>query len=215
VGRPLASAVCLCVRHPFVLQELKQLVAGHSFRPISCTFEAAPTGRGSLLRIPRAAVYVLDSPARREDTEFSVSQILDRFPRARILILAERLDDANLFAFLRFGAKGLLQYADVRSQLIQALRTLAAGGFWVPRTSLSRFVEKTFRTGRNPFRSPGSSRLSRREEEVLELLLESLSNKEIASRLQISSRTAKFHVSNLLAKYGVESRVDLLLMRSA
>jgi DNA-binding CsgD family transcriptional regulator len=57
--------------------------------------------------------------------------------------------------------------------------------------------------------------LSHREKEVLELLLENLSNKEIASRLSISSRTAKFHVSNLLAKYGVGSRVDLLLMRSA
>jgi NarL family two-component system response regulator LiaR len=190
------------------------MVAGHSFRPISCIFEAMPTSGGSLLRVPRAAVYVLDSPARREDAEFSVSQILDRFPRARILILAERLDDANLFAFLRLGAKGLLRYADIRSQMIQALRTLAAGGFWVPRTSVSRFIEKTFRTGRKALRSPGAS-LSRREKEVLELLLENLSNKEIASRLHISSRTAKFHVSNLLAKYGVESRVDLLLMRSA
>jgi DNA-binding NarL/FixJ family response regulator len=214
VGRPLAPAVCLCIRHPLVLQELKQLVAGHSFRPLSCTFEAVASGEGGLVRIPRAAVYAVDSPARREDTELLVSQILGRFPRARILILAERLDDANLFAFLRLGAKGLLRYADIRSQMIQALRTLAAGGFWVPRTSLSRFIEKTFRTGRKALRSPGAS-LSRREKEVLELLLENLSNKEIASRLHISSRTAKFHVSNLLAKYGVESRVDLLLMQSA
>ncbi len=214
MGRSLAPAVCLCVRHPLVLQELKQLAAGHAFRPLSCSFEAVATGEGGLLRIPRAAVYVVDSPGRREDTEKSVSQILGRFPRARILILAERLDDANLFAFLRLGTKGVLRYADIRSQLIQALRTLAAGGFWVPRISLSRFIEKTFRTGRNAFRSPGAS-LSRREKEVLDLLLENLSNKEIASRLSISSRTAKFHVSNLLAKYGVESRVDLLLMRSA
>jgi NarL family two-component system response regulator LiaR len=204
----------LCIPHPLVLQELKKLVAGHSFRPLSWSLEAVATGEGRLLGIPRAAVYVVDSLVRRLDTELSVSQILDRFPRARILILAERMDDANLFAFLRLGVKGLLRYEDVRSQLIQALETLAAGGFWVPRTSLSRFIEQTFRTGRKAFRSPDAS-LSRREKEVLQLLLENLSNKEIASRLSISSRTAKFHVSNLLAKYGVGSRVDLLLMRSA
>ncbi len=214
MGRSLARSVCLCTRHPLVLQELKHLIDGHSFRPLSCSFEAVAIGEGGPLRIPRAAVYVVDSPARREDTEISVSQILGRFPSARILILAERLDDANLFALLRLGAKGFLRYADIRSQLVQAVRTLAAGGFWVPRTSLSRFIEKTFRTGKKAFRLPGSS-LSRREKEVLELLLENLSNKEIASRLHISSRTAKFHVSNLLAKYGVESRVDLLLMQSA
>jgi DNA-binding CsgD family transcriptional regulator len=47
---------------------------------------------------------------------------------------------------------------------------------------------------------------------VADLLLENLSNKEIASRLHVSERTAKFHVSNLLAKYGVQRRADLILL---
>ena len=55
--------------------------------------------------------------------------------------------------------------------------------------------------------------LSRREKEVLELLLENFSNKEIAGRLNISARTAKFHVSNVLAKYRVSRRADLLVTR--
>jgi NarL family two-component system response regulator LiaR len=209
----LARAVCLCIRHPLVLQTLKELLAGNSFRPLSWSSGPAAAGDGGFPKIPRAAVYVVDALVS-QDAELSVSQILGRFPSARILILAERLDDANLFVFLRLGAKGFLRYEDVRSQLVSSLQTLAAGGFWVPRTSLSRFIEKTFRTGPKALRSPGE-RLSRREKEVLDLLLENFSNKEIASRLSISSRTAKFHVSNLLAKYGVESRVDLLLMRSA
>jgi DNA-binding NarL/FixJ family response regulator len=58
----------------------------------------------------------------------------------------------------------------------------------------------------------GTRGLSRREKEVLELLLENLSNKEIASELNISSRTAKFHVSNLLSKHGVRRRADLILL---
>jgi DNA-binding CsgD family transcriptional regulator len=54
--------------------------------------------------------------------------------------------------------------------------------------------------------------LSRREREVYDLLLENLSNKEIAKRLNVSERTAKFHVSNLLSKFQVKRRSDLLLL---
>ena len=54
--------------------------------------------------------------------------------------------------------------------------------------------------------------MSRREQETLEALLENLSNKEIASKLNISERTVKFHVSNLLSKFGVRRRADLILL---
>jgi len=46
----------------------------------------------------------------------------------------------------------------------------------------------------------------------MDALLENLSNKEIAAKLNMSERTAKFHVSNLLAKYGVRRRADLILL---
>jgi DNA-binding NarL/FixJ family response regulator len=212
--KPLASAVCLCVRHPLVLQELSRLIEEQSFRPITCRWDAPAAGEHRL-RIPRASVYVVDSPSQREDTEYLVSEIVARFPRARVLVVAETLDEASSFAFLRSGAKGLLRYAEVSHKLGEALQTLAAGGFWVPRAFVSRFIDKMLRVSRRrPVRLAGA-KLSRREKEVLELLLENLSNKEIASRLHISPRTAKFHVSNLLAKYGVKRRADLLMMRTA
>ena len=58
----------------------------------------------------------------------------------------------------------------------------------------------------------GPANLSQREGETLDALLENLSNKEIASRLHISERTAKFHVSHLLSKFGVRRRADLILL---
>lgn len=54
--------------------------------------------------------------------------------------------------------------------------------------------------------------MSRREQEVLDLLMLNLSNKEIGAKLHMSERTAKFHVSNLLAKYSVQRRADLILL---
>jgi DNA-binding NarL/FixJ family response regulator len=57
-----------------------------------------------------------------------------------------------------------------------------------------------------------SADLSRREQEVLNSLLENLANKEIGNKLNISERTVKFHVSNLLSKFGVRRRADLILL---
>jgi DNA-binding CsgD family transcriptional regulator len=56
----------------------------------------------------------------------------------------------------------------------------------------------------------GSIRLTRREEEVLGGVMRSLANKEIASNLNLSERTVKFHVSSLLAKFGVRGRMELV-----
>ena len=130
---------------------------------------------------------------------------------------ARSLLEASMFPLLRLGAKGMLTYAEVPTQLVRALRTIASGGFWVPRSLLSRFVEATLSATRRsrPLLASSIRSLSRREKEVLELLLQNLSNKEIAKELHISARTAKFHVSNLLAKHGVRRRADLILLNHA
>jgi DNA-binding NarL/FixJ family response regulator len=101
-------------------------------------------------------------------------------------------------------------YERVEEQLVPALQAVAKGGFWVPRELLSRFVDSLLQTGaaRQTLHPVG---LSSRENDVLDCLLENLSNKEIASRLNISERTVKFHVSNLLGKFGVQRRADLIL----
>jgi DNA-binding NarL/FixJ family response regulator len=215
VGKAKGTAVCFCVLHPLVLQELQRLVDEHPFRLMTCRLDATAIATQAPLRIPRASVYVVDSPARRQDAEFLVSTILTRFPQARVRVVAERLDEATSFAFLRAGAKGVLRYSEVSQHLVAALETLAAGGFWAHRSLLSRFLDEMLQSSRRRTLGATDAALSRREREVLALLLENFSNKEIASRLHISSRTAKFHVSNVLAKYRVKRRADLLLMRLA
>jgi len=68
--------------------------------------------------------------------------------------------------------------------------------YWVPRELLTRFVESILPELRGCKSLDSEVNISRREGEVLDLLLDNLSNKEIASKLFISERTVKFHVSN-------------------
>jgi DNA-binding NarL/FixJ family response regulator len=122
------------------------------------------------------------------------------------------VSDANSYSLLRLGVKGLLTYVEAREQLVRALPLVAVGGFWVPRSVLSGFVDSILTGQGRRLKTDAVTNLSRREQEVLDSLLENLSNKEIASKLNIAERTVKFHVSNLLSKFGVRRRADLILL---
>ena len=164
------------------------------------------------IQVPRAAVYVIDAHAPRPATEALVAAIQSRYHESQLLFVAETFDKTSAFGLLSLGAKGLLSYPEARGQLPRALRAVVEGGFWVPRVLLSSFVDSILRAGRKG-RIPGwSARLSPRETQVLDLLLENLSNKEIAGKLRIAESTVKFHVSNVLTKFGVHRRADLIVL---
>jgi DNA-binding NarL/FixJ family response regulator len=159
----------------------------------------------------------MDAHAPRPITESRIADVLAAQPEARLVVAAEKFSEAEALSLLRLGVRGLLTYAEARTRLPEAVRAVAGGGFWVPRAWLGRFVDSVLgKRGANSLpagRVAGArARMSKREQQVLDALLENLANKEIAVRLNISERTVKFHVSNLLAKFGVRRRADLILL---
>lgn len=204
--------VCLLSPHPLVLEEFERVLSRPGFRFQARRLQSMLAPELRHLPVPHAPIYVVDAHAPRPGTEALVAGILDRFSTARLIVVAEKFSEGNSFPLLRLGVKGLLTYSEARRQLPQALQAVAAGGFWVPRSLLSRFVDSMLSGTRSRRWVGGSVGLSRREREVFDALLQNLSNKEIASKLNISERTVKFHVTNLLAKFGVQRRADLILL---
>ncbi len=208
------STVCLCAFHPLALLEFERVLSGENIRLLTRRLEAdGASSRGS--GIPRASIYVVELPTHRHAAGALVATIFERSPAARIIVLAEKFDDATSFALLRLGVKGLVRYSEANEGLRQAVRSVLSSGYWVPRAVLSRFIEQALGGAARVSRFRGHFDLSRREKEVMALLLENLSNKEIAGRLHMSERTVKFHVSNLLGKHGVKRRSDLILLSFA
>jgi DNA-binding NarL/FixJ family response regulator len=206
------ASVCLLAFHPLVLSEFERLLSDLPFSVHSRRLEPDLMADPARLAIPRASVFVLECHQHRPTTEALVVSVLGRHPTGRVVLVSEKFDQGGAFPLLRLGAKGLMTFADANEQLGRAVEEVSSGGFWVPRSLLSRFVDETVSNVRRPRGPAGPAHLSRREREVLDALLENLSNKEIASKLNMSERTAKFHVSNLLAKYGVRRRADLILL---
>jgi len=205
--------VCLFWVHPLVRSEFERALPDREFRLETQRLESKLDVRH--IDVPLASLYVLDGAYARVAAEALVSAILARNPAGRIMVVAEEFDEASSFPLLRLGVKGLLTYGELGERLSLALEEVAEGGFWVPRAVLSRFVDMTLSNSSSrtlPAAGLTPSGLTRREQEVLNDLLENFSNKEIAKRLRISERTAKFHVSNVLAKYGVRRRADLILL---
>jgi DNA-binding NarL/FixJ family response regulator len=206
--------VCLLSPHPLVRSEFERVLPAKDFQISFKAVNPASSVELKELPIPRAAVYVVDAQSTQTNIQALVENVLERYAKARILVLSAKHTDAATFDFLRLGVKGLLTYGQAEKQWPTALPLVASGGYWVPRAVLSRFVESILGNRKAAIardKTPGT--LSRREREVLESLLQNLSNKEIANKLNISERTVKFHVSNLLEKHGVRRRADLIVMR--
>lgn len=203
---------CVVSPHQFLIQELTRLLeAAHvdvSSHLIAYTL--APR-----LECPCSAddrVWIIDACLPVQSTETLVSALRADHPGCRVMVVAEALSEPLVFPLLRAGVRGFLTYAETHARLPQAVAAVAQGRTWMPRGHLAAFVELLLAQDAGaPVGSGGWLMLSQREKEVLPLLLKNLANKEIASRLNISERTVKFHVSNLLSKFGVERRADLIL----
>ena len=136
-------------------------------------------------------------------------EILERDPSTRVVVLTVVSDDADVVAALETGACGFLAKDTPVDDVIVAVRAAAQGGAWLsPRAAeivLSRLRRKE---KERPPELEAAIELSSRELDVLRLIARGLENSEIAKTLNISPRTAKNHVSNILAKLGLPSRVQ-------
>jgi len=205
--------VCLLSPHPMVIDGFRRLLSKSGFQVVARQLEPMLAPDLRYLAVPRASIYVIDAYAQRQATTALLGNIHDHNSGAGLVVVGDNLKEADSYALLRLGIKGILNYTEVREQLPRALRRVALGGFWVPRQVLSRFVDFILDASLpQHIRTNSPAELSRREQEVLVGLREKLANKEVADRLHISERTVKFHVSNLFAKFGVRRRADLILL---
>jgi DNA-binding NarL/FixJ family response regulator len=130
----------------------------------------------------------------------------------RVLVLTTFDLDEYVYAALRAGASGFLLKDAGPTELLQAIRVIAAGEALLA-PSITRRLITEFASRPDGREVPSELRyLTEREREVLRLVAAGLSNEEIAARLVISSLTAKTHVSRILRKLGCRDRAQLVTL---
>lgn len=127
-------------------------------------------------------------------------------PDVRVIVTAPTNSDEVILDALANGAKGYVDQAAPASDFVSAIRIVNEGLVWASRRILAIFVERSSGEGK---RLIGRMEFTRREREVLEMLVAGRSNREIAIPLGIEERTVKAHVAKLMRKVGVQNRIML------
>jgi DNA-binding NarL/FixJ family response regulator len=128
-------------------------------------------------------------------------------PSARIVMLTVSEDEDDILAAVKAGASGYVLKGSGASELADVVRSVHAGEVYVaPALAWSMLREL-----RTPRTSPYDE-LTEREREVLELVAEGLSNSEVGERLYLAEKTIKHHMTNILGKLHVRSRVEAALL---
>lgn len=157
-------------------------------------------------------IMLLDVKMERINGLQILPQIVEQFPRLKVVILTAQISPAESVKAIRDGARGIILKHAASEFLIKGVRKVFAGELWADSSTMTQVVEslsRKFRVDRGP--EKGRKELSEREIEVVVLVASGHRNKEIAAKLFISEQTVKTHLSNIFQKLEVNDRLELAL----
>jgi two-component system, NarL family, response regulator DevR len=167
----------------------------------------AGTADEGLSRIPptRPDVALLDVRLPDGDGVQVCREIRSRHPEIQCLMLTSFSDDEALFDAIMAGASGFLLKQVKSEEIVQAVRFVASGQSLLDPAVTGRVLE---RLRKGPEEDERLAKLSPQERNILELIADGLTNRQIAAEIHLAEKTVKNYVSNLLTKLGMERRTQ-------
>ena len=178
---------------------LVQVLAKDRFaRPILC--EQLPQAR---LRSV-STVFVIEGSSVPLPLSECIRRLRTLFRKARFVVVDRPQPNEEIMRLIALGVQGFVEHSKVTEALADAVRAVSAGRFWIADDLLQAYVRLT--TEAKQSRAAGSQIPTPREAEILELVRQRLSNREIGAILGVQESTVKYHVSHVLTKYRVKGR---------
>ncbi|MEV5373471.1 response regulator transcription factor [Streptomyces albogriseolus] len=171
----------------------------------------AATVEQALIRVPalRPDVAVLDVRLPDGDGVTVCRELRSKMPDLACLMLTSFDDEEALLDSIMAGAAGYVLKQIQGSDLVTAVRTVARGQSLLDASATAKLMARLRSAGEQPAEEPDVlPGLTDREREILDLIGEGLTNRQIGQRLYLAEKTVKNHISRLLSKLGVERRVQ-------
>lgn len=202
---PETTRVLICDDHQIVRQGLRTFLELQD--DIEIAGEAAD-GEEAIAKVltHHPDVVLMDLVMPRVDGIEAIRRIRAGAESVKIIVLTSFADDDKIFPAIRAGADGYLMKDVTPADLVKAIR-MAREGEPLLHPDVARRIMRELRTGDDA----ELARLTEREREVLSLIAQGRSNKEIARDLTLSEKTVKTHVSNIFAKLGLSDRTQAAL----
>jgi DNA-binding NarL/FixJ family response regulator len=199
-------SVLLCDDHPLFLLGLKTFLEHQN--GIRIVGEA--NDAESLLRLAtrlQPQIVIMDMSTAKKN-EFSILHQLAEFcPETKVIIITGYCDPVDLLRSIRAGAQGYLFKSSDPVLILKAIETVRDGKPWIQREITPQLFDVITDLSKAATVPPIQT-LSLREREILRLVAEGLSNKEIANQLHLSVQTVKVYLTRIFHKLGVRNRVE-------
>lgn len=169
----------------------------------------AVSGDEALEKVPKCEpdVILMDINMPQKNGVEVTGILKKKYPSIKVLVLTMHNHDEYFMAAIREGADGYLLKDAPSEQVVEAIRTVASGESVIHPS----MTKKLLNFHQQQQEQPKDNALTEREMEVLQCLVEGMSNKEIADRLFISDKTVKIHVSKTFKKFNVKSRSQVVI----
>ena len=174
---------------------------------------ASGDGKSSLARIKQLKpnIVLLDLGLRSQNSLHVVEIVKTEFPQAKIIVMDLAPVQADILQYVKAGANGfILKDASLNDFLI-TIRTVSEGSTVLPPllvdSLFSQIVDHAVREGTSTLKE--AVKMTKREREVIELLCEGMSNKEIGQKIHVSTYTIKSHIHNIMEKLALHTRLEI------
>jgi DNA-binding NarL/FixJ family response regulator len=163
------------------------------------------------VREARPDIVLLDFGLEDHDSVSLTATVHNEVPAARVIVMGLLPLQEDVADFVRAGASGFIMKDASFENFFATIRAVAAGGEVLPQALTNSLFSQIARNAArgSKARILESVRLTSRERQVIELLGEGLSNKELATRMHIAVHTVKSHVHNVLEKLALRSRLEV------
>ena len=194
--------VCACESQPIVVEGLKSSMQGLE----DLEFGGCVDNLRSLFDLVEKdspKVCLIDKSFGTQSVFQIVSDLKARSPETESVLWAAEISEVESFRALQVGARGILKKTLPVQVILDCIRTVAKGNIWIECSVSNQFVGFINRRS--------TPRLTPREEEILNLVMKGMKNKQIAEELSITTGTVKVHLMHIFEKTGVKDRFELAM----
>ena len=207
-----ALTVLIADDHPLVRDGVRDALTQCGVEVCAEAADAAGAVRAAVRERPDVCLLDIDMPG---NGIVAAQEIADRLPETAVVMLTVSDDEIDLLSAVRAGAVGYLLKDSDPDRLAFALQGVVLGEAALPRRLMARVLEHV-RAGedrrRIGLRMPRAVALTEREWEILELMHDEMSTRDVAIRLSVSPVTVRRHLSSAVAKLGVNDRSAALAL---